>query len=260
MSNSLAVQSLHRAFDILEAIGNSPLPASLKEITETTGLPKSTVYRLISNLENRDYVCCDNNGKYRLGFQLLMMSQWAEKDFEIKRVAKSYLDSLNAFTKETVHLAILGKNRVLYVDTVDSPHALRMVAKLGTTNSVHCTALGKTLLLKRSDEDICRILEEQGMDKRTEYTLCTPADYLREMAIVRRLGYALDNRESEMDSRCVGAPIFDNAGRVVAAISISGLATRFSYDFIVKEVVSKLLDSTARISRVLGYVGDVRRE
>lgn len=258
MSNSLAVQSLHRAFDILEAIGNSATPASLKEITEATGLPKSTVYRLISNLETRDYVRCDNNGKYRLGFQLLMMSQWAETDFEIKRVARNYLESLNLFTKETVHLAILGKNRVLYVDTVDSPHALRMVAKIGTTNSVHCTALGKALLLKHSDEDISRILEEQGMDKRTEYTLCTPADYLREMAVVRRDGYALDNRESEMDSRCVGVPIFDNAGRIVASISISGLATRFSYDFIVNEVVSKLLDSTARISRTLGYTGNGR--
>ena len=258
MSNSLAVQSLHRAFDILEAIGNSAMPASLKEITAATGLPKSTVYRLISNLETRDYVCCDNNGKYRLGFQLFMMSQWAEKDFKVKRVAKIFLESLNEFTKETVHLAILGKNRVLYVDTVESPHALRLVAKLGSTNSVHCTALGKVLLLKHSDEEIHGIIEEQGMEKRTEYTLCTPADYLREMAVVRRQGYALDNRESEMDSRCVGAPIYDNTGKVVAAISISGLATRFSYDFIVKEVVNKLFDSTARISRVLGYVGDVR--
>ena len=255
MSNSLAVQSLHRAFDILEAIGNSAKPASLKEITETTGLPKSTVYRLISNLEDRDYVRCDNNGKYRLGFQLFMMSQWAEKDFEVKRVAKIFLESLNEFTKETVHLAILGKNRVLYVDTVESPHALRLVAKLGSTNSVHCTSLGKVLLLKHSEEEICAILEEQGMEHRTEYTLCTPTDYLREMTVVRKKGYALDNRESEMDSRCVGAPIYDNTGNIVAAISISGLATRFSYDYVTKEVVGKLLNSTAHISRVLGYVG-----
>jgi DNA-binding IclR family transcriptional regulator len=254
MSNSLAVQSLHRAFDILEAIGNSVAPASLKEITETTGLPKSTVYRLISNLETRDYVCCDNNGKYRLGFQLFMMSQWAEKDFQVKRVARAFLESLNEFTKETVHLGIFWKNRVLYVDTVESPHALRLVAKLGSTNSVHCTALGKVLLMKHSEEEICAILEEQGMEKRTGYTLCTPVDYLREMAVVGKVGYALDNRESEMDSRCVGAPIYNNTGEIVAAISISGLATRFSYDFIVKEVVSRLLDSTARISRVLGYV------
>ncbi|WP_378956524.1 IclR family transcriptional regulator [Pelosinus sp. sgz500959] len=255
MAGKLEVQSLHRAFDILEVIGNSGAPISIKKITEETGLPKSTVYRLLNNLENRNYAFCDENGNYRLGYQLLMMSQWAEKDFEIKHIAKSYLESLNQFTKETVHLAILQKNRVLYVDTVESPHASRLVAKLGTTNSVHCTALGKALLLKHTDASILNILEAEGMDRRTEHTLVKPLEYLQEMEEVRKLGYALDKQESEMEGRCIGAPIYDNGGKIVAAISISGLATRFSRDFIEKEVVSRLLDSTLRISRVLGYVG-----
>lgn len=254
MAGKLEVQSLHRAFDILEVIGNSRTPMSIKKITEETGLPKSTVYRLLNNLENRNYAFCDENGNYRLGYQLVMMSQWAEKDFEIKHIARSFLESLNEFTKETVHLAILQKDRVLYVDTVESPHASRLVAKLGTTNSVHCTALGKALLLKHTDIAILGILEAEGMDKRTEYTLVKPLEYLQEMEDVRKLGYALDKQESEMEGRCIGAPIYDNAGKIVAAISISGLATRFSQEFIEKEVVSKLLDSTLRISRVLGYI------
>lgn len=255
MAGKIEVQSLHRAFDILEVIGNSQMPMSIKKITEETGLPKSTVYRLLNNLESRNYAFCDNNGNYRLGYQLLMMSQWAEKDFEIKNLAKGYLESLNEFTKETVHLAILQKKRVLYVDTVESPYSSRLVAKLGTTNSVHCTALGKALLLNHKDAEILEILEEQGMEKRTEYTVTKPLDYLKEMEVVRKLGYALDQQESEMEGRCIGAPIYDKTGKVVAAISVSGIATRFSLDFIVKEVVSKLLDSTLRISRVLGYVG-----
>lgn len=255
MAGKTEVQSLHRAFDILEVIGNSRNPISIKKITEDTGLPKSTVYRLLNNLENRNYAFCDHNGNYRLGYQLLMMSQWAEKEFEIKHLAKEFLESLNEFTKETVHLAILQKKRVLYVDTVESPHPSRLVAKLGTTNSVHCTALGKALLLHHTDAEILAILEEEGMEKRTENTLTTPLDYLKEMEDVRKLGYALDKQESEMEGRCIGAPIYDKAGKVIAAISISGIATRFSLDFIEKEVVDKLLDSTLRISRILGYVG-----
>lgn len=254
MAGNLEVQSLHRAFDILEVIGNSPNPMSIKKITETTGLPKSTVYRLLDNLENRNYIFCDSNGNYRLGYQLLMMSQWAARDFEITHLARNFLESLNEFTKETVHLAILQNKKVLYVDTVESPHALRLVAKLGTTNAVHCTALGKVLLVNHSDAEIVSILEEQGMDKRTEHTLITPEEYIKEMQDVRRLGYALDKQESEMEGRCIGAPIYDNTGKTVAAISISGLATRFSLDFIEKEVVSRLLESTLCISRVLGYV------
>ena len=183
-----------------------------------------------------------------------MMSQWAARDFEIKHLARNFLESLNEFTKETVHLAILQNKRVLYVDTVESPYALRLVAKLGTTNSVHCTALGKVLLINYSDAEIVNILEEQGMGKRTENTLVTPDEYIKEMQDVRKLGYALDKQESEMEGRCVGAPIYDNTGKAVAAISISGLATRFSLEFIENEVVSRLLESTLCISRVLGYV------
>ncbi|WP_122630461.1 IclR family transcriptional regulator [Lucifera butyrica] len=254
MAGKLEVQVLHRAFDILELIGNCAEPVSLKQITDATGLPKSTVYRLLSNLENRNYVCCDNHGSYHLGFQLLMISQWAEREFEIKQLARNPLETLNEFTKETVHLAVLEKNRVLYVDTVESPHALRLVAKLGTTNFVHCTALGKVLLMKHSDEEILEILEQEGMERKTEYTLTTPADFLREMRAVRKRGYALDERECELDGRCVAAPIYDKTEKVVGAVSISGLASRFSLDFIEQEVVGKLLANTRHISRVLGYV------
>jgi DNA-binding IclR family transcriptional regulator len=254
MAGNLEVQSLHRAFDILEAIGNSSNPINIKKIAEVTGLPKSTVYRLLDNLENRNYIFCDGNGNYRLGYQLLMMSQWAARDFEIKHLARNFLESLNEFTKETVHLAILQNRKVLYVDTVESQHALRLVAKLGTTNSVHCTALGKVLLINYSDAEITSILEEQGMGKRTENTLVTPEEYIKEMQAVRKLGYALDRQECEMEGRCIGAPIYDNTGKVVAAVSISGLATRFSLDFIEKEVISQLLESTRCISRVLGYI------
>lgn len=250
--SSLEVQSLQRTFDILEVVGNSVSPVSLKYITDETGLPKSTVYRLLSNLEKRDYVRCDSNGNYRLGLQLLMMSQRAEQNFDIKHLARKYLLSLNELTKETVHLGVLANNRVMYVDTVESPHALRLVAKLGTTNSVHCTALGKALLINHDADKIKEILAGEGMERRTEHTLCTPEDYLAEIDKTRKLGYALDDCESELDGRCIGAPIYDNAGNVVAAISISGLASRFVKDFIEQEVAAKLLESTREISKALG--------
>lgn len=253
MANTLEVQSLHRAFDILEAIGCSGAPVSLKQITTITGLPKSTVYRLLSNLENRDYVRCDNNSNYRLGLQFFKLNQYADRDFDVKNVARSFLESLSEFTKETTHLAILEKSRVLYVDTVESPYALRLVAKVGTTNWVHCTALGKALLIKHSDQEICSILEDQGMERQTEYTLSTPAQFLQTMKEVRRLGYSLDERESEIEGRCVAAPIYNNRGLPIAAISISGLATRFSREFIEREVVQKLLESTRKISQIFGF-------
>lgn len=253
VNEKMEVQSLHRALNILEAVGTSETPLSLKQITDITALPKPTVYRLLRNLEDRNYVTCDTTGNYRLGLQLLLLSHLAEKDFEIKLVAKPHLVFLSELSKETVHLGILEQNRVLYVDTIESPHTLRIVTKLGSTNSVHCTALGKALLIKRTDQEILDILEQQGMEQRTEYTITTPVDYLREMRVVRSQGYAIDERESELEGRCVSAPIYDHTGNVVAAISISGVSTRFSSDHIKKDIVPQLLDRTTRISRLFGY-------
>ena len=250
---SLSVQSLHRALTILETVGNHPAPITLRQLTEKTELPKPTVYRLLRNLEDRSYVSCDSNGHYRLGTQFLTLSRWAERDFEIKQLARKHLEYLNELSKETVHLAILDQQRVLYIDTVESPHALRLVAKLGSTNSVHCTALGKALLIHYPDVKIKEILEAHGMERRTAYTLTTPEAYLQEMAQVRRCGYALDDRESELDGRCVGAPIFDQNGTAIAAISISGLSTRFSREHIENNIVSSLLERTALLSKILGH-------
>ncbi|GBG55327.1 IclR family transcriptional regulator [Sporomusaceae bacterium FL31] len=252
-NDTMEVQSLHRALNILEAVGRSETPLSLKQLTAITGLPKPTVYRLLRNLEDRNYVTCDNSGKYRLGLQVLSLSRWAEQDFEVKLIARPHLAFLSELSKETVHLAILEQNRVLYVDTVESPHALRLVTKLGSTNSVHCTALGKALLMKHSDQEILALLASQEMERRTEYTITTPVDFLSEMQTVRAKGYALDERESELEGRCVGAPIYDHTGTIIAAISISGLSTRFSAEHIKKNIVPHLLERTAQLSRTLGY-------
>ncbi|MBZ4654803.1 MAG: transcriptional regulator, IclR family [Peptococcaceae bacterium] len=253
-NNYLEVQSLQRAFDILEVIGNSSRPVNLKTLTEATGLAKSTVYRLLNNLEGRDYVRCNPDGTYQLGLKLLLMSQRVDQKFELKNLARPFLKKLNDLTRETVFLGILEKNKVLYVDMVESPHPVRLVAKIGTTNHVHCTSLGKALLMGHSEEAILDILNDQGMENRTEFTLVTPEAFLKEMELTRKRGYALDNRESEDECRCVGAPIYDHKGKVIAAVSISGPHSRFTLELIEKEVAEKLINITGQISNSLGLI------
>jgi len=254
-NNTMEVQSLQRALNILEIIGNSPIHLGLKQIADLASLPKPTAYRLLRNLEDRNYISCDSGNKYRLGMQLLMMSNLAEKDFEIKQLAKPHLESLSELSKETVHFAILDHHRVVYIDTIESKYALRMVATRGSTNPVHCTALGKVLLSKHNDQDILHILAEQGMEQRTKYTITTPSDFLHEMQQVRSQGYALDDGENQIEVRCVGAPIYDHTNNIVAALSVSGLTTRFSIVHIEKVIIPQLLEKTLSLSRILGYVG-----
>lgn len=250
--NSVEVQALQRALDILEVIGNSSSPVTLKNITAMVDLPKSTVYRLLSNLESRGYVRCGNDGRYTLGLKLLMMSQRMEQGFELKHVARPYMVKLNELSKESVHLGVLNNNKVLYVDTIDSPQVIRLVAEVGSTNAVHCTALGKALLIGHSDDAIKQVLHDAGMEKRTPYTLVTPESFLAEMQIVRAQGYALDVCESNEHCCCVSAPIYNHHGDVVAAISISGPASRVSRDLMKNELAPKLKEATQAISQFLG--------
>lgn len=254
MQNSnLEVQSLQRALDIIEVIGNRAKPVYFKTIIEATKLPKSTVYRLISNLEHRGYVTCNNDGTYQLGLKLLMMSQRVDQNFELKHLVRPFLEDLNEQFKETVHLGILENNKVVYVDSVESPMSVRLVAKIGSTNAVHCTALGKSLLIKHTDQNIRALLLEAGMEKRTHKTITNPDDYIAEMEKVRRQGYALDDTESENAGRCVSAPIYNYKEIAVAAISISGISSRFSMRIIEKDVIPVLLKTTLEISKTLGY-------
>jgi Transcriptional regulator len=249
----LEVQVLQRAMDVLEVIGTSAEPVSLKYITEHVGLPKSTVYRILSNLEARGYVCCSSEGGYRLGLTFLTLGQKAEKGFELKRLARPHMARLNQLTSESVHLGVLARNRVLYLDSIDSPHSIRLVAQIGGSNFVHCTSLGKALLIAHSDEEIRQILDEAGMVRRTHYTIVTPDAFLKEMEVVRRIGFGFDDRESGDDCFCIGAPIYNHLGQVLAAISVSGPISRVSRRTADTLVTPRLLEATRTMSKALGY-------
>lgn len=250
----LEVQSLQRALDILESIACSKKPVPLKTLADTTGLPKSTVYRLVGNLENRDYVRCNQDGSYQLGLKFLVLSQRADQSFELKQLVRPSLLQLSELTRETVHLGMLQQGKVVYGDTVDSPQSIRLVAQLGSNNPIHCTSLGKALLINTPDEQIWRMLDAAGMERRTEFTIVTQEAFLADMAQVRKRGYSFDDRESAIECRCVGAPIYDHDGNVVAAISISGPESRFSIELIEGEVAPRLLAATQKISRFLGMM------
>lgn len=252
--NYVEVQSLQRALDILEVISSSEAPVSLRFLTQETELPKSTVFRLLGNLEHRGYIRCNTDGTYQLGLRLLSMAQRMEQGFELKHLARPFLVQLNDRTRETVHLGVLDHDRIIYVDTVESPQPVRLVASLGASNPIYCTSLGKALMITVSDSEIASLLSEHGMPRRTDYTLVTPEQFLEEMKLVRQRGYAFDNLESADGCRCVGAPIFNHKKQAIAAISVSGPASRFTPELIEKDVVPLLLEATQQISHILDVI------
>jgi Transcriptional regulator len=247
------IQSLQRAFDLLDIVGSSESALSLKEIALESGLPRSSTYRFLRNLEYRGYLRCDEEGRYHLGLKLLYLQQRGEQKFDLKNQARPYLENLSGITGETVHLGVLFENRVLYVDSLESSHLIRMVAQVGSTIGVYCTSLGKALVMDLSEQEIQAILKAEPLKQLTQWTLTSEKSFLDAVKQARRQGFAVDERENNPDSRCVGAPIRDREGRIVGALSISGPISRMAGSYMKDVAIPALLRETGELSKMLGY-------
>jgi IclR family KDG regulon transcriptional repressor len=226
------VASVRRALDLLEAMAHLSADTSeigISDLSKQTGLSKSTVARLVANLEARGYV--DQNPvteKYHLGWKILEISQAKLRSIGLREVARSFLEQLARETGETVNLAILDQGEMVMVDVIETTDRVRVSVPVGSREPVYCTSLGKSMLAYLPTEAVEQFLAETGMPAHTERTITSPALLLSELVVTRRRGYAVDDREVHPESRCVGAPIFDYTGRPVAAISVAGLAERLT--------------------------------
>ena len=156
----------------------------------------------------------------------LLLSQ-----LDLRREAEPFLKDLAEKTKETVHLVFLDRTEIVYIDKVEADHGqggLRMASRIGLRNPAHSSAVGKVLLSDLPEEMLNEILQGKGLPRRTGNTI-TEIDPLKEhLKLVRRQGYAIDDEENEEGIRCVGAPIYNEAGKAVAAVSVSGPAFRIT--------------------------------
>jgi DNA-binding IclR family transcriptional regulator len=155
--------------------------------------------------------------------------------------------------QETVNLGVLEENAVVYVEILESLKAFRTAARVGGRDLPHATAIGKAMLAFLPEKDVERMAADTGLPKRTENTISALPRLKEELAGVRQRGYAVDFEETEVGACCVGAPIFDHRGEVVAAISISGPAFRFSGGNC-EETAAVLVEVTSQISQKLGYM------
>jgi len=247
------VQSIERALDILEVFTFNESELGLVDISRKTGLSKGTTYRLVYTLVRRGYLRQNSKtGKYHLGPAAFQLGAVAMSHMEIRRVSRSILEDLCEETGETVHLVVEDKGEVLYIDKVDSPQSIRMNSFIGQRLLMHCTAVGKAILAYMDIEDVKRIIETKKMLKHTRNTITTWEDLLKNLEQVREKGYSFDDEENEEGLRCVGAPVRDFTGNVIAAISVSAPSMRLSNEKI-EDVAAKVKDSAARISYLMGY-------
>ena len=214
-------KSFAKLFELLEMIANSSGGLSGRELSQRTAIPVSTVFRMLKFLCGKDYLNVDR-GIYTLGGSFVRLGNVACSQNPLLKAAHPFLEELSRHTRETVHLAKLQEDRVVYVDKVEGSRPIRMGSMIGKHSPLHCTGVGKVLLAFQKESRREELLS--GMEYRifTAHTI-TNADALRkELASIRKQGFAVDRCEHEDWVYCLAAPILDRQGEILAAISISG--------------------------------------
>jgi DNA-binding IclR family transcriptional regulator len=223
------VQVLDRALSIVDVLAASDRALGASEISEHLRLNKSTVHRLMAVLERKYYVERDvQTGKYRLGLKLAELGSVALSRFDLHAAAAPFVERLMRETGETAHLGVLRQNEVISLTNAESGRSVRTPATVGRRSPVHCTSLGKALLAFQPPQQINEFLRRYRFTGFTPNTIRRLDRFRAELEKVRSHGFAMDNEEFEEGLRCVGAPVRDHSGNVIAAISIAGPAFRIS--------------------------------
>jgi len=251
------VQTIERASSILDILGQSPQGISIRELSAKIKLPKGTTHRLLSSLSYFGYVRQDPKTRnYLLGLKLVELGQLLLGQLDLRKEAEPFLKDLAERTKETVHMVILDRHEIVYIDKVETdqnPSGLKMASRVGLRNPAHSSAVGKVLLAHLPAEELKNFIKEKGLAKRTEKTLIDSAQLKDHLKNVRAQGHAIDDEENEKGIRCVAAPIYNEAGKPVAAISISGPAFRITKKVIQESLKKEVMETALNISQRLGF-------
>jgi IclR family acetate operon transcriptional repressor len=245
-SRAGGVQSVQRAFQILETMADHGGMIGLSRLASESGLPLPTIHRLIRTLVELGYVRQEPSRQYVLGPRLLMLGESSERMLGV--IARPYLAQLVEDVGESANLAMHDGDKAVYVAQVPSRHAMRMFTEVGRRVMLHCSAVGKVILAGLPTDQAVAILERAGMPARTDNTITDIDILMEQLSVVRERGYAMDEGEREVGVRCVGVAVEGNPQRL--AVSISGPTERVS-DGLVERAVPFLMATGERLAKEL---------
>ena len=246
------VQSLERAFSILEAIAGSDQPLSLAELSRATGLHTSTAFHLIKTLILLGYVRQEDTKRYRIGPRLFMQAAGASNEIGLVNLATPHLKRLADETGETAHLAVRADNGIAVIAKVEARSTVRTSERLGIVRPAHCTAIGKVLLADLPDDELEHYLRTETFKAFTAKTITDRASVREEIRRVAASGIAYDDAEFSEELRCVAAPVRNYMRQTVASLGISGPVWRVTLHEM-RRFGTRVAAVAADLSRDLGF-------
>ena len=244
--------SVIKAFKLLEHFTPDKPTWGVRELAYELGANKSTTYRLMATLNSLGVLKKDEETeKYSLGLKLFELGH--RVDLHSAFIAKIHpvLEEVAAEITETVHLGILKEGQVLMIDRLESPQGLKLNSSIGSYSPAYCTSLGKILLSDLDKEAFEAYFDHTEFSAFTQHTIVEKELLEKELRKVRKQGFALDREEKEYGLICLGVPVFNTSGEMIAALSAAGPAQRFKAHML-KEYVQILRKGSTIIQEKLG--------
>lgn len=220
-----AGNAIEKALSVLEALADRE---RITELAEMTGLPKSTVHRILQSLVGHGFATSDGNGGYLPGPRILTLAGKVMHRIDPARLADPALRGLRDRTGHTVHFAMRNGDEAVYVEKLAGHKPYQMPSRIGQSMNLHSTAIGKAILAELSNEEVAAICRRTGMERKTPQTIASAPALQTHLSDVRRRGYAIDDEENVPGLRCVGAAVIGHNGQVIGAVSISTLVHELS--------------------------------
>ena len=247
----VGVQSLGRAFGILEEVARHREGINLADLSKRVGLHNSTTFHLVKTMVSLGYIRQEKDKRYRVGRPLFALAASSLDEIEMVNLATPILEDLSRETGESGHFAVRMGDSVIVVARTSGPGAFQLTDRVGVVRPAHCTALGKIILAALRPDQLQRFVERVELTPSTEKSITEAALLLREIEEVRRSGIAFDDGEFNPEVRCVAVPVRDFTGNVVGALGISGPVWRLTIQALQSR--SKIVQAAAdRLSREFG--------
>jgi DNA-binding IclR family transcriptional regulator len=254
-----SIQVLDRAASILDCFRLERPDLRLTEITAVTGLHKSTVYRLLEVMRRHHFVQFDEaTGAYRVGIRLFELGAVAMAGCGFDKYARPALDELASATGETAHVCVLHESEIVHIAKVESSFALRIATPVGRRHPAYCTSVGKAILAHLPPEALAAYLGGTQLRPLTPKTITSPALLKAQLRRIADQGYAFDDEEVHEGVRGIAAPVRDYSGEVVAAITITGPASRITRGKL-PELAAKVIQAADNMSSRLGHRPKTKR-
>jgi DNA-binding IclR family transcriptional regulator len=248
-----SVPSVERTLRILELLSQSRVGLTLNEIVSATRLPRSSVHTIVLTLERQGYLHRNPaTSRYVFGLKLFSLANGALSNLHLREQASPFLHMLVRKTGLTAHMAIFEDREAVLVSKVEPPGIFRLATWVGKRMDVHCTGIGKALIAYIPEQELNRLIRERGLPRHNDDTIGSARKLENDLAATRKRGYSIDDEEDEIGLRCLGAPVFEHSGAVVAAISISGTTAQIHSENI-EELAACVKEAAQAVSILLGF-------